>query len=58
MDDHDDVFFDIGLSEGGGVQSRQPRPPDLWKVFVCMLLDARVYCNGVMQSIVKAVELP
>jgi hypothetical protein len=51
MDDHDDVFHDITL-----VQPRPFRQPDPWKAFVCMLLNARVYCKGVMQSISKAMD--
>ena len=50
----DDVFFDIGLSP---VVEPQRRPPDVWKVFLCALLDARVYCNEMVKSISKAVEL-
>jgi hypothetical protein len=55
MDGHaDDVFFDIGLSP---VVEPRRRPPDVWKVFLCALLDARVYCNEMVKSISKAVEL-
>jgi hypothetical protein len=57
MDGHaDDVFFDIGLSPYPVVEPRQ-RPPDVWKAFLCALLDARVYCNEMVKSISKAVEL-
>jgi hypothetical protein len=52
MDDHDDVLYDVEL-----LQPRPVRQPDPWKVFVCMLLNARVYCSGVMQSISRAMDL-
>ena len=51
------VFFDVGLSERE-IQPRPTRLVDPCKVFVCMLLDARVYCNAVMQSVAKAVGFP
>ena len=50
MDGHDDVFFEIGLVD---VNSKRPPQADLWKIFLCMVLDARVYCKGVVQSIAK-----
>ena len=51
--DANEVFYDVGLSD---VQSKPQRQPDLWKLFVCLLLDARVYCNGVARTVLKAVE--
>ena len=57
MDGHtDDVFFDVGLSYPV-VESRQRPPLGVWKVFLCALLDARLYCNEMVKSISKAVEL-
>jgi hypothetical protein len=50
MDGYDDVFFEIGLVDR---DSKRPQQTDLWKVFLCMILDARVYCKGVVQSITK-----
>jgi hypothetical protein len=57
MDGHaDDVFFDVGLSYP--VVEPRPKPPlGVWKVLLCALLDARVYCNEMVKSISKAVEL-
>lgn len=57
-----DEFSDVSLSDHGLRQKSTLRPPpppaDPWKVFVCVLLDARVYLKGVAQSVMmKAASL-
>jgi hypothetical protein len=44
------VFVDICLEEGRLDRVPQRPPLDLWKVFLCAVLDARVYLRSVMRS--------